>query len=337
VFVNIKKANAERYESRLIRVQGIITNKWEDAYGSYLALRDNFQSPDSITIFLIFRHQPGIDFKKYDIGNHVMITGILGQFSHGGALNTGYEIFPRYPNDIQYIETSAHSYLIAIYISIGSLLLVLVWVLMLRRQVAHRTRDLRDSENRFRSIFEGTNDAILVLQNNLQIESANPAACQLCGINHAQLTQRKLTDLFSSDQIRTFVGLSETEREKSAFECELTMTSEDKKNTHLLAKMNVYHSGNLQRIVLVLRDITERKKADREREELVDKLTDALAEVRVLGGLLPICSSCKKIRDDKGYWKQLEEYFHSHSDVRFSHGMCPDCFKEFYPNFGKKE
>lgn len=60
-------------------------------------------------------------------------------------------------------------------------------------------------------------------------------------------------------------------------------------------------------------------------------LQDALAKVKLLSGLLPICSHCKKVRDDKGYWNQIESYIDEHSEARFSHGICPDCVKELYP------
>lgn len=62
------------------------------------------------------------------------------------------------------------------------------------------------------------------------------------------------------------------------------------------------------------------------------ELQEALADVKKLSGLLPICSSCKKIRDDKGYWKQIESYIHEHSEAQFSHGICPECAQEFYPD-----
>ena len=61
------------------------------------------------------------------------------------------------------------------------------------------------------------------------------------------------------------------------------------------------------------------------------RLQEALEQVKTLSGLLPICSSCKKIRDDQGYWNQLESYLDRHTDVRFSHGFCPDCIRELYP------
>ena len=73
-----------------------------------------------------------------------------------------------------------------------------------------------------------------------------------------------------------------------------------------------------------------RKKAEEEREQLIVELQAALARVKTLSGLLPICAGCKKIRDDKGYWNQMEIYISSHSEAEFSHGMCPDCSKKAY-------
>lgn len=63
------------------------------------------------------------------------------------------------------------------------------------------------------------------------------------------------------------------------------------------------------------------------------ELQDALARVKTLSGLLPICASCKKIRDDEGYWHQVEVYIRDHSEAIFSHGICPDCAKELYPGY----
>jgi len=71
-------------------------------------------------------------------------------------------------------------------------------------------------------------------------------------------------------------------------------------------------------------------KMEREREQLIRDLQDALARVKSLSGLLPICASCKKIRDDQGYWTQLEVYIRDHSEAEFSHGVCPDCGLRLY-------
>ncbi len=72
-------------------------------------------------------------------------------------------------------------------------------------------------------------------------------------------------------------------------------------------------------------------KAERERDRLIVELQQAMATIKTLSGLLPICSFCKKIRDDDGYWTQLEDYLHQHSDAEFSHGICQDCMKKYYP------
>lgn len=70
-----------------------------------------------------------------------------------------------------------------------------------------------------------------------------------------------------------------------------------------------------------------------EREKLINELQEALANIKTLTGLLPICASCKKIRDDQGYWNQIESYIEEHSEVQFSHGLCPDCTRLLYPDF----
>ena len=71
-------------------------------------------------------------------------------------------------------------------------------------------------------------------------------------------------------------------------------------------------------------------------EERTKELQESLDKVKVLSGLLPICASCKKIRDDKGYWNQIESYIRDHSEAEFSHSICPKCAKELYPDFIKK-
>ncbi len=94
--------------------------------------------------------------------------------------------------------------------------------------------------------------------------------------------------------------------------------------------------GTIIQMIEYCLDISERKRAAEERERLIHDLQQALNEVKTLSGLLPICSSCKKIRDDKGYWKSLEMYISEHSDAEFSHGICPECAQKIYPDLYKK-
>ncbi|HQN19385.1 MAG TPA: hypothetical protein PKV86_09605 [Syntrophobacteraceae bacterium] len=89
--------------------------------------------------------------------------------------------------------------------------------------------------------------------------------------------------------------------------------------------------GELQKINLELTHMSS---------ELQNKntvLQNAMDEIKTLKGILPICSYCKKIRDDKGYWNRLESYLHAHSEVEFSHGICPDCAKKLYPDYFNEE
>lgn len=87
-------------------------------------------------------------------------------------------------------------------------------------------------------------------------------------------------------------------------------------------------------IYSVARDITQRKQAEEERERLLRQLQAALAEVKTLRAILPICAYCKRIRDDRNYWQSVEAYISRHTNARFSHGICPSCYeKEVEPQF----
>lgn len=85
------------------------------------------------------------------------------------------------------------------------------------------------------------------------------------------------------------------------------------------------------KVLSILRDVTARVKGAREREALIAELQEAASRIKTLRGLIPICSSCKKIRDDGGYWNQLEQYIQKHSEAEFSHSYCPQCIQKHFP------
>lgn len=94
----------------------------------------------------------------------------------------------------------------------------------------------------------------------------------------------------------------------------------------------------LARVRSILRlkeEMDRRKNRERELENTVEKLRKAISELKTLSGLLPICSYCKKIRDDQGYWQQVEAYIAEHSEAGFSHSICPECLTEHYPNYAR--
>ena len=110
----------------------------------------------------------------------------------------------------------------------------------------------------------------------------------------------------------------------------------------LLARIYRVHTSDLKRLNAELRahkdnlevQVQERS-VDLQKE--TKRLQEALASVRTLSGLIPICAHCKKIRDDKGYWNQLELYIQQNSDALFSHGLCPDCVQKLYPEFANAD
>jgi hypothetical protein len=84
--------------------------------------------------------------------------------------------------------------------------------------------------------------------------------------------------------------------------------------------------------VVAINNITKYKIREKEREKLVHELQDSLSKSNRLGGILPICSNCKKIRDDTGHWNQIEVYIRDRSEAEFTHGICPECMEKLYPD-----
>jgi PAS domain S-box-containing protein len=90
-------------------------------------------------------------------------------------------------------------------------------------------------------------------------------------------------------------------------------------------------NGKIAGVISVARDVTGRVQLEREREKLIGDLREALDNIRTLKGMLPICASCKKIRDDQGYWNQIESYIRAHTGTEFTHSICPECAHRLYP------
>lgn len=94
--------------------------------------------------------------------------------------------------------------------------------------------------------------------------------------------------------------------------------------------------GKIAGVIGVARDVTARTQMEGEREKLIADLREALDNIRTLKEMLPICSSCKKIRDDQGYWNQIESYIRAHTGTEFTHSICPECAHRLYPEIDDK-
>lgn len=107
--------------------------------------------------------------------------------------------------------------------------------------------------------------------------------------------------------------------------------------THLQIKrqrdMLAFQASELQRTNIELEnEIKARREIQAAQEKLIAELSEASSNIRTLSGLLPICASCKKVRDDKGYWAELDLFISNNSSIEFSHGLCKDCATKLYPN-----
>jgi PAS domain S-box-containing protein len=99
----------------------------------------------------------------------------------------------------------------------------------------------------------------------------------------------------------------------------------------------IWEEGKVVSAVTAFRDISRQKELEQERSQLILAYEDALNNIKTLKGLVPICASCKKIRDDKGFWNHIEVFIQQRTDAEFSHGICPDCAKRLYPDYVKEE
>jgi PAS domain S-box-containing protein len=191
---------------------------------------------------------------------------------------------------------------------------------------------LRESEERYRSLFNNKHFVMLLIDpESADIVDANPAAISYYGWNHKELTSKKIADINTLTEEQVF-----QEIEKAKLEQRRHFIFRHRLSNGDIRDVEVY-SGPLQLrgkqlLCSIVHDITDRKQAEEEREKLINELQEALKEIKTLRGILPLCSYCKKIRDDKGYWEQVDVYIHKHSQADISHGICPECAKEHYPD-----
>jgi PAS domain S-box-containing protein len=188
------------------------------------------------------------------------------------------------------------------------------------------------------NIVQGMEEGILLEDESGRIVFANPKAADLLGYALSQLLGQHWKAIVAPD----YVAQVENEVAKRpagiASRYEAALLTRDKGRLPVIVSARpLFEDKRFVGVLSVFTDITERVKAEQEREALIADLRDALARVKMLSGLLPICSNCKKIRDERGHWHYLEEYIHAHSEADFSHGLCPDCARELYPEFFQEE
>jgi PAS domain S-box-containing protein len=183
-------------------------------------------------------------------------------------------------------------------------------------------------------ILSTISESVVLLDENDTILSVNAASLTLSGRKEGELLGRPAEPVFEGIRER----LADTRRLGAVRDADLSVIRPDGTRVPVLfsATLMKRPKGDRAGIVAVSTDISARREAETAREKLIDELSHALANIKTLQGLIPICSSCKKIRNDKGYWQQLEEYMAQHSSVAFSHSLCDECIQKLYPELAEK-
>ena len=200
----------------------------------------------------------------------------------------------------------------------------------------HADSLLKEREQLFRSLFEENHSAMLLVDpEHGAIVDANLAACTFYGYPKIELTQKKITDLniLSQKEILKEMEKARSE-ERNYFDFRHRLADGAIREVEVFSGPITISGRSL--LCSIIHDVSARKETEREKENLIEKLQKALSEVKTLRGFLPICASCKKIRDDKGYWNQIETYIRNHSEAEFSHGLCPECARRLYPGLSIK-
>ncbi len=200
---------------------------------------------------------------------------------------------------------------------------------------AHGELALRKSEDRFHEFMNNSPAVAYIKDESGRFVYVNQQLASRFQIASDAWIGKTDSELFPPETAR---AVEENDLSVLNDECtreiEEIVPTPDGKSRYWLSHKFVLRDGDGQRQIGGLSfDITERKQAEHERERLLSELRDALSAVKTLKGLIPICASCKNIRDDEGYWKQIEFYLCEHSELEFTHGICPACLERLYPDF----
>ncbi len=196
---------------------------------------------------------------------------------------------------------------------------------------------LQESEKKYQDLYDNAPDMFVSVDaKTATIINCNQTVADQLGYTKEEIIGRPIFDMYTQDSTEyakkkvfpLFVKTGEIKDE------ELQLQRKDKSRLDVSLNVSAVfdENGDIIHSRSVWRDITKRKQAEKERDELINELQDALKEIKILKGILPFCSFCKKIRDDKGYWEKVDVYINRYSQADISHSVCPDCAKKYYPD-----
>ena len=192
------------------------------------------------------------------------------------------------------------------------------------------TRELRIAEERYRLLVEQAPFPIAISNFAGEILFVNPRWVEIFKFDRQSAIGRNAADCYGDPERRAgLLELLELRGAVNDYEVLMRKSGGETFWAYLSASKILFEGQPA--IFAAFNDITVRKKTEAERDRLIEELQAAAAEIETLSGILPICAGCKQIRDDQGFWNQVEHYIQTHSKVRFSHSFCPDCELKYFP------
>jgi len=214
------------------------------------------------------------------------------------------------------------------------------FVLGIAHDITKRKRaeeKLQASEEKFRNYIKRAPDGVFIVDETGRYIEVNESACRITGYLKEEIERMTIRDLLAEESLED--GMNHFQKLMETGAAVSDLWHKQKNGSKRLLTVNAVKLSKT-RILGFCKDITKRKRAEQalgkaaeEREKLIKELQYALDHVKTLRGLIPICAHCKKVRDDEGFWKQVEGYISAHSDAEFTHGVCPDCAEKYYGEF----
>lgn len=189
----------------------------------------------------------------------------------------------------------------------------------------------REANERERELFDLAPEGILVADSNGSYTDANAAACGMLGWAKSEILGKNILDTVSTDEVLRWEQAKTTLLTGIIQTMEWNLQRKDGSTFPAEITAKIFEDGRWQSFV---RNISDRKNAERLKDELLGRLDASLREIKVLRGFLPICAHCKNIRDEKGAWKQMEVFIQERTNAEFSHSICPSCMHVHYPEYG---
>ncbi len=193
---------------------------------------------------------------------------------------------------------------------------------------------LRDEARWRQLLVRESRDPIVILDEDAKVFEANRRFAEMLGYSEEEVSALHAWDwdaVYDKEQIQRLA--------KSVDAGGHHFETQHRRKDGALIDVELSNNGAMYRghklILCICRDITGKKRAEKQREELIARLRESLAEIKTLRGIVPVCCICKKVRDDEGYWEQVDIYLSKHSSAEISHGVCPECVKEHYPELAE--